>query len=99
MAKIDVDTDKFKIYADEIKKNAREFDLLIDGLFNRIINVPTKTGEWMGESSKKFAGYAVIEKSIYNDFATKLYSFGEAMFNYADNLELSNSKSNINEVE
>ena len=99
MANINIDTDKFKLYADEIKKNAKEFDFLIDSLFNRIINVPTKTGEWMGEASKKFADYSAIEKKMYSDFATRLYSFGETMFNYAENLNISNSKSNINEVE
>ena len=99
MANITINTEKFKFYADEIKKNAKEFDFLIDSLFNRIINVPTKTGEWMGEASNKFANYATLEKKMYNDFAATLYSFGETMFNYAENLSVSNNNSNINEVE
>lgn len=98
MANIDIDTEKFKNYGEDVKKYANEFNVLINNLFKRIQEVPTKTGEWLGTSSDKFAAYSVAEQKLYNEFAERLYNFGNLMVKYAGKIDESKNKCNINEV-
>lgn len=65
------------------------FDLLdiINNFYERINNIPTKTGEWVGKESVYFASLCMVEKEEYVKFISSLKAFGENLISFATNID------------
>lgn len=86
MAEINFDIAKYKAYAEDVKKNIDDFNILANNFYKRIQEIPTKTGEWYGKSALKFTSAIAPEVEEINDFVNKLYAFGNLMIDYCDKM-------------
>lgn len=87
MAKVDVDTKKLRECGNDIIKLSVEIGETIDGLFNRIANMPVTTKEWFGPAATEFARRANIEKQDYVSVKSNISNFGKFLVAIADNYD------------
>ena len=87
MAKVNVDTKKLRECGNEIMKIAVEIGDTIDGLFNRIANMPVTTKEWYGPAATEFARRANIEKEDYVKVKSSISNYGKFLVSIADNYD------------
>lgn len=90
---IDIDTEKIKECGNDIVKLSNDLNQIIENLYERIINMPTKTGEWQGNSAIDFSRRANIEKNQAISLKNCLYDFGLTLIENADkyNNEVNNT--------
>ena len=86
MAGIEFDMTRYKMHAQDVKKNIDEFNILINNFYKRIQQIPTKSGEWYGTSALKFVSLINPEYTSCNNFVDKLYSFSNLMLDFADEM-------------
>ena len=56
----------------ELNSLVNELETEINNLFTRLFEVPTVTGEWVGEKSQFYFNAVANEKKQYNDFVSSL---------------------------
>ncbi len=96
MAEIKVDTVKMRECGNDIMRISNEIGNEFDNLFNRLINMPTKTFEWTGMAAKSYASKMKTEKSEYIQLKNNLYNYGKYLVDCANNLDgkISNLRNN-----
>lgn len=87
MKDIHIDTVKIRNCGNEIIKISVQMNEIINAMFNRINNMPTTTGEWVGPSANEYAQRANLEKRQYTVFANELYAKGKYLIDYANAME------------
>jgi len=63
MSKYNLDTKKIREQSDLILKEIDNFEKTINAMFQRVIDIPTKTKEWEGQAAYDFAEIAKNEKA------------------------------------
>ena len=82
-----IDTNKLKDYGESIVDSSRKLNDEIQKIYDRIINVPIKTGEWQGESALSFAKKVQKDKISVLNTKKKIYNCGNALLKVSDNYE------------
>lgn len=85
--KINVDTIKMRECGKDIIKITNTLNELYNGLFSRISNMPTNTGEWVGESADKFVTLANIDKVQYLNYNNEIAKMGKLLVDYSYKFE------------
>ena len=70
------DTDKTKEISKKIINYANQYEVIINKLFKRMTEVPYVTGEWIGDSAKKYAKAIALDKDEFINFGKMLKSYG-----------------------
>lgn len=84
---IEIDTDILKENGKNLENLAVDYFTINNKVFSRITNVPTVTGEWVGESAKRFASSAAVDKSQYVKFYGITHQYGTYLKNAAEIIE------------
>ena len=84
---INIDTNKLKKSGNDIIKLSQDLQELYNSMYDRINNMPTVTGEWLGNSAIEYAKNAMKEKIEVVDFKNQLYTFGDIMVKCANHYE------------
>lgn len=87
MSTINVDIEKIKESGQDIEDLAFDFIELINKFYNRINMIPTKSNEWVGNSSKEFVRLCMLEKSNYIMYGNAIKELGVSLINYSEKLE------------
>lgn len=87
MSTINVDIEKVKESGQDIKDLAFDFIELINEFYNRINMIPTKSNEWIGNSSKEFVNLCMLEKSNYIKYGNAIKELGICLINFSEELE------------
>lgn len=91
MANIGIDTDKIKISGENIKKYASQYNRIVENMFSTIKNLE-ENGVWVGDNNnssvKKYIETVSKEKTKYSDLALAINNLGDALINYADDINL-----------
>lgn len=93
MTQINIDTTKIRECGTEIIELSKEMNEIITTMFNRISNMNSITGEWIGASATSFIEEAKIDKIQYLNIKSNIYNYGKFLLDYADTME-----QKINEV-
>ena len=67
-----VNTDKIMEISKKIKSLTLDLDKEIDDLFTRFAEVPTVTGEWVGQTSEYYFKTIAKDKMKYKDFISEI---------------------------
>lgn len=89
---IDVDTRKLREGGNDIKQEMNNYQENIQGFYDRLQAVPTKTYEWVGESANRFVARELLNKKEYEEYGRSINDLGQAMIDYADAVEYAVSK-------
>lgn len=87
MAQIEADTNKMRECGNDIMQLAIEIGDQFNNLFNRIQNMPVKTGEWTGVAASTFVSSVLAEKAQYMQLKDELYNYGKYLVEGANDLE------------
>lgn len=80
-------TDEMKRIASEINALATEYQTKISKMYSKFSNMPTGTGEWIGEKSEEYVGYVLQDKSDLMAVGDKIKSFAKVIEDDAVQLE------------
>ena len=94
MAYIECDTEKMRENGTKIQNLASELNEIINEYYKRIENMPTVTGEWIGDSAEKFVSYVISSKRSTVNFCNSLNSYGKYFVDSAEAIERT-TKNNI----
>ena len=83
MAVTYINTDEMEDISKNIIEYAGELNDIFNSLFDRFINVPTGTQEWVGKQSLYYFRKAYGEKRQYTIFANKIMELGNRIGNDA----------------
>ena len=92
MADVNIDTEKMKECGKDIMALSAEIGDEFNYIFDKIINMPTITLEWTGDSALAYANKIKHDKVRYIEFKKQLYEYGKALVDYANVLEIQISK-------
>lgn len=84
---IEIDSDMLLEYGKDFETLAYNYFAIINKTFNRIANMPNVTGEWVGDSSNRFAKMSSIDKSQYMEFYRVSRQYSTYMKNVAIKIE------------
>ena len=84
---IDIDTKKIEKCGLDLIKLSQDLFSVCNSMYDRINNMPTMTGEWVGQAALEFSKKANIDKVQVVDLKNKLYSFGNELIKYAGDYE------------
>lgn len=91
MANIGIDTDKIKISGENIKKYASQYNKVVENMFSTIKKLE-ENEVWIGENNnssvKKYIETVLKEKANYSDLALAINNLGDALINYAEDINL-----------
>lgn len=87
MAQIEADTNKMRECGNDIMQLAIEIGEQFNNLFNRIQNMPVKTGEWTGVAASTFVSSVLSEKAQYMQLKDELYNYGKYLVEGSNDLE------------
>lgn len=86
---LNIDTEQLKKSGQDIVKLSKDLNEIVENLYSRIYNMPTLTGEWVGDSAEYFSNHAnEVEKKDAIAIADSLYKFGECLIDSAERYEL-----------
>ena len=88
MTEFQMDTIKLKECGKDIINLTQELNEALTTLFTRIDNMPTVTGEWVGDSANEFVRILNIEKKDYIALKNNLADYGKLLLNTSEKLEL-----------
>ena len=83
----EIDTSKLTKYGNSIVDSSHALNEEIQKLYDRIINIPTKTGEWQGESALEFVRKVKKDKIEVLKTRKKIYNCGNALLKISENYE------------
>lgn len=81
---IDLDTSKLRECGKDIVKLSEDLNEMINLFYDRIINIPIKTGEWYGNSADEFAEKAKLDKQEAIEFKKCLCNYGTILIDNAN---------------
>lgn len=87
MGVINVDSYYIKEAGNDIVSLTREIRAILDDTFNMIENMPTQTGEWLGEAAESFVWQTRTERKDYNQLVSDINAFGKFLINYSNEVE------------
>jgi len=90
---LNIDTQKVKSCGEDMFKLSKNLEDLINGLYVRIHNMPTKTYEWVGASAELFVKQS--DEIEYRDaliFKNTLKEIAEKLISSAEKYEIENIK-------
>ncbi len=87
MDRIEVDTIVLKENGQDLLRLQKEYNELINSLFQRIYEVPYTTEEWVGESAIKYANYCIQEKKQYLTYGDNIKDLANILINLAEEME------------
>lgn len=94
MTKVNVNTVKLRECASDILQLETEYELLIKALFDRMIQVPTVTQEWIGGAAEKYSKIVASEKEQYLTYGRAIRQIGMVLMTEADSVESISNKTN-----
>lgn len=81
-------TEKMTECGQDLIELSSEYLELIELMTNRLIKIPTETGEWTGESAMNFmTDIKNIDVVKFNNFGNEIKTFGETLIADATTLE------------
>lgn len=95
MTAINVDTVKLRDCGKDVLVASDKYINNIRDLYERIHDVPTKTREWVGVGATNYANYVYKERVQYLNYGNSLMKMGQAMIDYADDIEKAVAKTKI----
>jgi hypothetical protein len=91
MSKLSIDTDKVKSAGEDIKEIAKEYNIIINELYNKINNISNEE-IWISESengsANKFINEALNDKSSSQALANSMNKLGNRIIEYANNVNI-----------
>ena len=99
MAIIQVNTDFLQKCVEDILKLSNDYDALVKEFFERMLKIDS-TGIWIGENNENSSAKAFLQKTLkeqpnYIEFGQALNKCGEAMIQYAQNVDSVQKKNRI----
>lgn len=82
MAIVDIDTNMVLDKAENIINLSKEYDMIIDKLFNELITL--EESSWIGGAAKQYSENALFDKAQYKVFANDIKIYGETLKNTAE---------------
>lgn len=95
MTMINVDTVKLRDCGKDVLVASDKYSANIRDLYERMYNVPSKTREWVGVGATNYANNIYKERVQYLNYGNSLKKMGQAMIDYADDIEKAVSKTKI----
>lgn len=65
---IEIDTDRLREQGQKLESLICDYYKATNKIFNRITNMPTVTGEWVGVSAERFSKNASVDSKQYAKF-------------------------------
>ena len=88
MTKTSIDISKLRQCGEDILSETDSYIKNINGLFELINNVPTKTKEWTGVGAERYAEAVYKNEKInYDNYGSELKKLGQSLIDYADDLD------------
>lgn len=87
MSTIDINSNYIKEAGNDIIALTKEIGELLNNTFSLIENMPTRTGEWQGDTAKSFAESAKIDKTNYTKLNSDINKYGKYLVDYASSME------------
>lgn len=81
---INIDTKKIRKCGSDIIRLSNDLNYIIELVYNRLIDMPTKTGEWRGKSADRYANLVKKDKDQAVDLKNILYNYGKTLIDNAD---------------
>ncbi len=95
MATLEMDTDKIRAEGENLKAIARDYNNLLNGVFDKIADISNKS--WSGDSndsgSNQFISKVLADKANMQSLSTSMNDLGNMIINYANNVN--NSADNL----
>ena len=82
-----IDTQKIKDISQNIISEANKYDVIINKLFKRLIEMPFVTKEWIGNRAEEYIDYVSLDKSEFISFGEKLRDLGKRISEDSDIME------------
>lgn len=95
MTAINVDTVKLRECGKDVLVASDKYIDNVRDLYERMYNVPIKTREWVGVGATNYANYVYKERVQYLNYGNSLKKMGQAMVDYANDIETAISKTKI----
>lgn len=95
MANINTDTQKLRECGNSLMVLSNDLGENLEEMFTRIINVPLKTYEWVGESANRFSKITNAEKQNYINLKNQIYLYGKYLLETAENIEKAIDKNKV----
>ena len=92
MAVVNIDTEKMRECGKDIMTLSNEIGDEFNFILDKIINMPTITHEWTGDSAVAYASKIKNDKIVYMELKNILYNYGKRMLDYANELDNQISK-------
>ena len=77
MATINLDTNLISDKAENIINLSKEYDMIVDKLFNELINL--EESSWTGDAAKQYTGNALLDKAQYKVFGNDVNIYGQTL--------------------
>lgn len=85
---LNIDTHKIRETNSNIKVNISKIESLYREMFERLSNMPLKTGEWVGKSAINYVNALKNEEKEFLNYIEDLQSYSRYLDNVADDYEL-----------
>lgn len=87
MNSFDIDTKELNQCGIDIMELSSELNDAFVELFDRLSNINTKTGEWIGNSANEYVKQIKVEKAEYINFKNSIYKYGKTLCEIAAEYE------------
>jgi hypothetical protein len=87
MIDIQIDTSRMRNHGNELMEIAVSFGNEFNSMFERLVNMPSRTLEWKGEAAVAFSNRSIREKRQYMLFKDELFRRGQLLIDFANILD------------
>ena len=88
MAKLEMDTDKLRIEGENLKGLARDYNILLNEMYDKIKNITNSawTSENESGAASTFVNKVLSEKSNMLSLGSSMHNLGNKVIQYASNI-------------